>query len=215
MVFCANCGTEIGESNFCPNCGSKAPEVEEIAPQVEETSQEEKTSNGKFDHITNKEKGWISSKISNKLEKSKTFDKFIDVLTHEKILETQKSNSAIESEKLKQIEKKFLDNVEPGFREVYQSIDDEFLRVIFLLEREKLGAGVDTLSIVVSTIKTPTKGLSYEETVEFYNELLNKTRNELNLERQKPDFNERKYYKSKVKEAKIENLSFLGFKTLK
>ena len=112
-------------------------------------------------------------------------------------------------------EKKILDNVEPGFREVYRSIDDEFLRVIFLLEREKLGAGVDTLSIVVSTIKTPTKGLSYEETVEFYTELLNKTRNELNLERQKPDFNEREYYKSKVKEAKIENLSFLGFKTLR
>ena len=196
MVFCANCGTDIGENNFCPNCGSKAPEVEESTPQIEEIPHEE-ASNGKFDHITNKEKGWISSKISNKLEKSRTFDKFIDVMTHEKILETQKSNSAIESEKLKQIEKKILDNVEPGFREVYRSIDDEFLRVIFLLEREKLGAGVDTLSIVVSTIKTPTKGLSYEETVEFYTELL------------------REYYKSKVKEAKIENLSFLGFKTLK
>jgi len=214
MVFCANCGTDIGENNFCPNCGSKAPEVEESTPQIEEIPHEE-ASNGKFDHITNKEKGWISSKISNKLEKSRTFDKIIDVMTHEKILETQKSNSAIESEKLKEIEKKILDNVEPGFREVYRSIDDEFLRVIFLLEREKLGAGVDTLSIVVSTIKTPTKGLSYEETVEFYTELLNKTRNELNLERQKPDFNEREYYKSKVKEAKIENLSFLGFKTLK
>lgn len=182
MVFCANCGTDIGENNFCPNCGSKAPEVEESTPQIEEIPHEE-ASSGKFDHITNKEKGWISSKISNKLEKSRTFDKFIDVMTHEKILETQKSNSAIESEKLKQIEKKILDNVEPGFREVYRSIDDEFLRVIFLLEREKLGAGVDTLSIVVSTIKTPTKGLSYEETVEFYTELLNKTRNELNLER--------------------------------
>lgn len=214
MVFCANCGTDIGENNFCPNCGSKALEVEESTPQIEEIHHEE-ASNGKFDHITNKEKGWISSKISNKLEKSRTFDKIIDVMTHEKILETQKSNSAIESEKLKEIEKKILDNVEPGFREVYRSIDDEFLRVIFLLEREKLGAGVDTLSIVVSTIKTPTKGLSYEETVEFYTELLNKTRNELNLERQKPDFNEREYYKSKVKEAKIENLSFLGFKTLK
>lgn len=214
MVFCASCGTNIGESNFCPNCGSKAPECEKITLQIEETSHKDAT-NGKFDHITNKEKGWISSKISDKLEKSRTFDKFIDVLTHKKILETQKSNSAIESEKLKQIEKKILDNVEPGFREVYRSIDDEFLRVIFLLEREKLGAGVDTLSIVVSTIKTPTKGLSYEETVEFYTELLNKTRNELNLERQKPDFNEREYYKNKVKEAKIENLSFLGFKTLK
>ena len=139
MVFCANCGTDIGENNFCPNCGSKAPEVEESTPQIEEIPHEE-ASNGKFDHITNKEKGWISSKISNKLEKSRTFDKFIDVMTHEKILETQKSNSAIESEKLKQIEKKILDNVEPGFREVYRSIDDEFLRVIFLLEREKLGA---------------------------------------------------------------------------
>lgn len=23
MVYCANCGMDAGESNFCPNCGSK------------------------------------------------------------------------------------------------------------------------------------------------------------------------------------------------
>ena len=30
MVVCSNCGVEVGESTFCPNCGSKI---------VEETSE--------------------------------------------------------------------------------------------------------------------------------------------------------------------------------
>ncbi len=201
MVFCGNCGTDIGESKFCPQCGTKAPEKEKTATQMEETN-----SMHTEDNVSSlkKKQRFISGKLSKKLGKSRTVDKFMSTITSIPDIDNLKS------EKSKEKYYNYYKKLEPSFAEVYNTIDDAFLRVIFILEREKLAFGNDAVTIVISTIYTPTKDMTFEEGVAFYQDLLSKTANELAIERQKPDFSERDYYHIKFKESKIENFANFG-----
>ena len=63
---------------------------------------------------------------------------------------------------------------------------------------------------VISSFSTPTKNLSYEDSIKFYQDLLNKIKHDLDIEKQKPNFSEEEYYKKKMKEYGVENIANLG-----
>ena len=50
---------------------------------------------------------------------------------------------------------------------------------------------------VISSFSTPTKNLSYEDSIKFYQDLLNKIKHDLDIEKQKPNFSEEEYYKKR------------------
>ena len=52
--------------------------------------------------------------------------------------------------------------------------------------------------------------MSFEESVKFYEQLLEKTMSELDEAKQEENFNEEEYYKKKFKECQIELFSNYG-----
>ena len=52
--------------------------------------------------------------------------------------------------------------------------------------------------------------MSYEESKQFYEDLLKKVKYDLEIEKQKNNFSEEAYYKKKKKEFFVENLSNMG-----
>jgi hypothetical protein len=109
---------------------------------------------------------------------------------------------------------------EPEFLEVYNSIGDEFVKSLLALEREKLGSvGGGGFGAVMSMVHIPTKGMSHDEAIQFYRDIVNKIVQELNTEKQKSNFNEDEFYKRKYKETAIENISVMpvlkAFKSFK
>lgn len=112
---------------------------------------------------------------------------------------------------LTKIDKKAWEQKDPGFLSVYESIVGDNLKKLFLLERAKtqvmfgvgpLGYGVDFIS--------PAEKMSFEESVKFYEQLLEKTMSELDEAKQEENFNEEEYYKKKFKECQIELFSNYG-----
>lgn len=104
--------------------------------------------------------------------------------------------------------RKYYENVEPVFLEVFDSIDDDFLKEIFMLERSKFdvkGGGVT--GVIISAADTPTKDMSHDDAIKFYVNILNNIKNEINLEKQNGTFDENSFYKKKVKESAFENIS--------
>ena len=101
--------------------------------------------------------------------------------------------------------------------ELTDSIEDNFLASIFLLERLKhdnQGGGI--IGIVATKVVVPTKGMSYDEAIHYYISIVNKLSIEINNEKQNGTFNEDEFYKRKVKESTVESMStFSGLKILK
>ena len=189
MKICPNCGEQNNENNkFCRECGHELNDENQNNPYEE----------------YNPAYGKVTRIIEKKLDNSKLVDKFIDVTTPH----TPKIQEKLE--KLGLHGEKYLSSIEPEFLEVYNTVEDEFLKTLFLLERSKHAGGGTAGLAIVTTVSTPTTGLSYEESIKFYETMLKKVSEELELEKQKPNFNEMEYYKKKNKEFLVENLSNLG-----
>ena len=109
---------------------------------------------------------------------------------------------------------------EPEFIEVYNSIDDDLVKSILALEREKLGSvGGGAVGAAMSSVYVPTKNMNYDESIQFYIDIVNRIVDEINIEKQKGNFNEDDYYKRKFKQSNLENISsapiLKAFKALK
>lgn len=108
---------------------------------------------------------------------------------------------------------KFWDKVEPEFFEVYNTIEDDFTKTIFALERQNLVAGGGAWGVAVialTRVYTPTKDMSHEDAIKFYEDLLEKVESELFAAKQSGNFDEEEYLKIKMKESVIENFDGLS-----
>ena len=100
---------------------------------------------------------------------------------------------------------------EPAFLEVYDALEDDFVKSILAIEREKLGSvGGGTVGAVMSAVHIPTKDMSHDEAIQFYINLVNKIKGEISAQKQKGTFSEDEFYKQKVKESQLENLSIVA-----
>ena len=181
--FCPNCGSDVGGSKFCPNCGTK----------ISTDSSNDNEQNDLVDNLINKSDNW-SKRLSNKLKESKSVDDFFEK-TSSKAFGIQKKNLN------SSLNRKYWENMDPNFFVVYDSIEDEELQLLFWLERYNLGS---------SLIFSPTMGLSDEEAIKFYENLLDKLINEINQEKQKGTFDIEEFHKRKMKEGTVENVSSVG-----
>ena len=181
--FCPYCGFDVGDSKFCPNCGAKKGR-----DNIGSEDQSDLVDNlvEKSDHI--------SGRLANRLKKSKSVDKIFDK-TSSKAYDLQKKtldNSA---------NRAYWENIDPNFFVVYDSIEDNDLQLLFWLERYNLGS-----SVVVS----PTMGLSDEEAIKFYENLLNELKEEINQEKINGTFDLEEFHRKKMKKSTIENVSSIG-----
>lgn len=191
MPICPNCGEVNKEgSKFCRECGYKL-------------INEDKKDNNPYEEY-NPAYGKVTRIIERKLDKSKLVDKFIDITTPNTL------NFQEKHEKWDRYNEKYLKSIEPECLEVYNTIEDDFLKSLFLLERAKhVGGG--TVGLAVATVVSPPSAyLSHEESIEFYKTMLRKVTDELEIEKQKPNFNKRDYFKKKNKEFLVENVSNMG-----
>ncbi len=180
--FCPNCGSDVGDSKFCPNCGTKI---------------DEDTGNANQDDLVDtlvEKSDNLSGRLANRLKNSKSVDKIFDK-TSSKAFEMQKKtidNAA---------NRAYWEKIDPHFFVVYDSIDNEELQTLFWLERYNLGS-----SVVVS----PTMGLSEDEAIKFYEDLLKDLKEEINQEKANGTFDIDEFHRRKMKDSTIENVSSIG-----
>lgn len=191
--FCPNCGNEVGDSKFCPECGF---EINKIAtPTNNHSSSREKDIYDNIIDIDDK----VSGKIGGMFKKSKTLNKVLDKTT------------SFQSFRYKIYQnREYFENTEPVFIEVYDSIEDSFIKDLLMLERSAMATTGSVVGIAASHVFIPTKDMSHDEAVMFYQDIVNKIVSEVNQEKQKGNFDEEAYYNKKVKEVTIDNMSILG-----
>lgn len=192
---CPNCGNDVGDSAFCPNCGTKITiENKEIFHSVPQRVEEDKNSGSSLDKAIEIDER-VSKKFGKLLGKSKSMD-----LVYDKTANLKRKNMEQSLE--------FYARNEPEFLEVYNSIDDELVKSILALEREKLGSvGGGAVGSAMSAFYVPTKNMNYNESIQFYIDIVNRIVNEINLEKQKGNFNDDEFYKQKYKQLNLENIS--------
>ena len=201
MNFCPNCGNEVGGSKFCPNCGLKILKHEAEIPtsEIDVNTNNQYTSDADekdtFDKIID-----IDDKISGKMNglfaKSKTANKILD------------KTVSFQSFRYKLYQnREYLENIEPVFIEVYDSIDDPFIKDILMLERIAMATTSSAVGIVASQIYTPTKDMPHDKAVMFYQNMVNRIVSEINQEKQNGTFDEETFYKNKTKQATLDNIS--------
>lgn len=204
MNFYPNCGNEVGGSKFCPNCGLKILKHEAEIPtsEIDVNTNNQYTSDADekdtFDKIID-----IDDKISGKMNglfaKSKTANKILD------------KTVSFQSFRYKLYQnREYLENIEPVFIEVYDSIDDPFIKDILMLERIAMATTSSAVGIVASQIYTPTKDMPHDKAVMFYQNMVNRIVSEINQEKQNGTFDEETFYKNKTKQATLDNISVLG-----
>ena len=208
MNFCPNCGNEVGGSKFCPNCGSKIlkSEVETPAPEINVNTNNQHTSNvdekDTFDKIIDIDDE-ISGKMGGLFAKSKVMDTVLDKTASFKYNHMSKSAN-------NGMDRKYYEKIEPVFLEVYDSIDDVFVKDILMFERSMMMSSGGLVGIAASQMYTPTKDMPHDEAVMFYQNMINKIVSEINQEKQNGTFDEETFYKNKIKQATWDNVSFLG-----
>ncbi|MBQ2665258.1 zinc ribbon domain-containing protein [Methanobrevibacter sp.] len=200
---CPTCGYDVGDSAFCPNCGTKIGNgKEENLSLSYDNGQSGDSSDSTLDKLIDVDDK-ISGKFGKILGKSKSMD-----IVYEKTANIKRKNTNQSIE--------FYARNEPEFLEVYNLIDDEFVKSILALEREKLGSiGGGAIGATMAAVYVPTKDMGHDESVEFYINIVNKIVDEINAEKQKGTFNEDEFYKRKYKEINLENISFTGLKAFK
>ena len=217
--FCSNCGQEVGDSAFCPNCGTRVggENQENVCPGCGQPLNDsskfcpycgwggpQSNSDSTLDKIIDVEEKF-ASKFGKMLGKSKTMNVLID------------KTASFRKTEMDDTTRKLFESTEPVFLEVYDSIDDSYLASIFLLERLKhdnQGGGV--IGIVATKVATPTKGMSHDEAIRYYINIVNRLNMEINSEKQNGTFDGEEFYKRKVKENTVESMSsFTGLKMLK
>ena len=115
--FCPNCGFDVGDSAFCPKCGTKINgEKEDLPSRVNNQSDE----NDIIDNVMDFDDK-ISSKIGGLFSKSKSMDKVLDKTASFRYNNMSKLTSA-------NMDRKYYEKIEPVFLEVYDSLDDEFVK---------------------------------------------------------------------------------------
>ena len=65
-----------------------------------------------------------------------------------------------------------LENTEPVFIEVYDSIDDSFIKDLLMLERSAMATTSSVVGIAASHFFIPTKNMSHDEAVMFYQDIV-------------------------------------------
>jgi DNA-directed RNA polymerase subunit RPC12/RpoP len=205
--FCPNCGNDVGDSAFCPSCGIKiGDEKQQNFNSAQNQTKSEENSESALDKMINVDDK-ISGKFGKLLGKSKSMD-----LIYEKTANAKRQNNA-------QIMEYYARN-EPVFLEVYNLVEDEFVKSILALEREKLGSvGGGAVGAIMATVHVPTKDMNHDEAMQFYIDIVNNIIDEINMEKQQGTFNEDEFYKRKYKENHLENIStspiLKVFKTMK
>lgn len=212
--ICPNCGKDVGESKFCPECGTK---IDDVAKRTCPGCGKLLKDGAKFCPYC----GWSNSTVEQKTITDKILDvdevfsgKLGGMLLNNKTMDTVLDKTvSIKSNHIGNVSdnvlnRKYYENIEPVFLEVLDSIDDDFLKEIFMIERSKFDVkGGGLAGIVISVADTPTKNMSHDEAIKFYINILNNIKNEINLEKQKGTFDENSFYKKKVKESTLENIS--------
>lgn len=185
--FCPKCGADVGQSRFCPNCGTQigGKKADDFKTNQNEDDIVEKM----FNTSDN-----LSGRLSNRLKKSKSVDAIFEK-TSSKAFDMQKKTLD------NSVNRAYWENVDPNFFVVYDRIEDKDLQLLFWLERYNLGS-----SIVVS----PTMGLSDDEAVKFYENLLQDLIAEINQEKQNGTFDIEEFHKRKMKDSAVENISSVG-----
>lgn len=217
--FCSNCGQDVGDSAFCPSCGTRVggEKQENICPDCGQPLKDsskfcpycgwgepQSNSNSTLDKVIGVEEKY-ASKLGKMMSHSKTADIFLD------------KAAPIRKTEMDGASRKLFESTEPVFLEVYDSIDDNYLASIFLLERLKHdNQGGGLVGVVATKIITPTKDMSHEEAIKYYINMVNKIVKEINREKQNGTFDKDEFYKRKVKESTFESMSsFSGLKVLR
>lgn len=215
--FCPKCGENVGDATFCPKCGTKIGV--EITEKYCSNCGKVLSDSSKFcpycgySEENNQENSWVDEVIeaddeitgivTKGLFKSRLINK-----VHDK---TASTNLKGAKRGFSNTERKYWQKTEPVFLEVYDSINDEFIRAIFWLERNKLGGvGGSALGLAAAAVLTPTKDMSHKEGLQFYRNMLNKVTQEVNRERQKGNFDEVEFFKIKFRESTNANHTSLG-----
>ena len=201
--FCPNCGNDVGDSAFCPNCGTSVHKTESNKKDNfnKDNSNTEKNINTS-EKNRNDNKPFGGGFIANKLKKSKAVDKVFDKMASVGANNISKVDSSAN--------RKLFEKTEPAFLEVFDSVDDDFIKTILILEREKRNTvdGWGIVGAVATTMNTPTSGMSHDEAVQFYQDIVNNIKNEISKEKQEGIFDEEKFYKKKLKESSLSKISF-------
>lgn len=201
---CSGCGYEVDDKfNFCPICGC------EIIPEEKTPIEKYKICPICGEKIKLDTKicpncktnfNGILRKIANKYGNNKAVNKVLDInssIVNKYNLDFQTigfNKVAIEVD-------------DPAFFEVYDSITEEYLKKLFLLERTKVLVFYTQDIFGTYIFKSPTEKMTRREAKKFYEELLEKTISELNEAKQEKNFDKEKYYKKKYKESRIELFS--------
>lgn len=190
-TFCPSCGKEIEKGNFCPYCG--------FSKTADASSGEKDTLDGiiEFDEK-------ISGKLGGLFSKSKSMDKILDKTASFRYNNMSKAAN-------NGMDRKYFEKIEPVFLEVYDSVDDDFVKDILLFERSMMMSGGGIIGIAASQIYTPTKDMSHDEAIRFYHGMVNKITQDITHEKQNGTFDEEEFYKKKIKESTFDSVSFLGF----
>ncbi len=206
MVKCTTCGNEAGESYFCPNCGSKIIKTSspiqnnDIIIKDKQLSDDENKDIG--DNIINFDDK-ISGKLGGLFGKSKVMDLVLDKTASYKYKNISKSTN-------NPMDRKYFEKIEPVFLEVYDSIDDLLVKDIFMYERSMMGSTSSIVGVTASQIYTPTKDMPHDKAVQFYQDMVDNIVSEINQEKEKGTFDEETFYKNKIKESALGNVSVLG-----
>ncbi len=196
--FCSNCGNELAGSLFCPNCGHKTDTSENSNPSSNNNSTEDSF----FDSVIKFDDG-ISSKLGRFFGKNKVMNDIMDKTSSIKYNHFSKDTNI-------DANRNYYAKVEPVFLEVYDSIDDEYVKMILLLERNLMTNSGSVLGVVVSQVYTPTKDMNHAEAVKFYENLANEIAGEINEEKKNGTFDEEEFFKKKLKKSRFNNVSALG-----
>ena len=193
--FCPSCGEDVGDSAFCPKCGTK----------IRVVKQESSNSNSNDDDLMDTVID-IDDKLSGKLDglfsKSKAMNKVLDKTASYRYDKLSKSKN--------KVDRNYFEKIEPVFLEVYDSIGDEFVKDVLLFERSMMMSGGGIIGIAASQVYTPTKDMSHDEAKKFYQKRVNEIVTEINTEKRNGTFDEKEFYKRKVKENTFDNVSVIG-----
>lgn len=200
-IICSKCGFEIDEGyKFCPNCGSKVTQEESSKERYKFCPKcaSKISADAKICPICGINFDGKFRQIANKYSDNKSINKILDLGASM----TMNSN-IFNSNTLIKIG---WEDEDPAFLHVYNSIAEDYLKKLFILERETVVVG-DSNIIVAPVKRSPTSDLSFEDGVKFYENLLQKTIEDLNEAKQTGNFNKEEYYRKKYKESKIELFS--------
>ena len=213
--FCPNCGEDVGQSKFCPNCGTKieketaksfcpncGEELNDSAKfcpncgfsKSQENSQPQEAPKSKLDKAIDIDEK-VSGKMSKLLGKSRIMDKTLDVAA---------SVSYNHSKGITPGDRKYYEKIEPVFLEALETIDDEFVKSILIYERSIMGTSGSVVGVVAAQVFTPTKDMSHDDAIKYYQDWAGNIEAEINREKQNGTFNEEEFYKKRAKKKKYD-----------